>query len=129
MCWHRSDPLRELSALLVADGDTSGGSEHPQSGTADVGERHIDLCQREGLGVGDQPSEPQPHRSRIIEDPVKGGADRVQVEQRLVDIENDDRSMNHRTLLSWVKTTMGGIGQMTGVTTMPPRERLAPPAG
>ena len=87
-----SEPVGELGAVGVADRDATGGGEHPQHRTADVGERHIDASERERLGVRDQPGKPQPHGAGVIEEPVEGRADRLQVEQGLVDVEDDDRS-------------------------------------
>ena len=39
---HRGEPVGELGTVGVADRDATGGGEHPQYRTADVGERHID---------------------------------------------------------------------------------------
>jgi hypothetical protein len=49
--------------------------EHPEHGTADVGERDVDAGQRERLGVGDQPGEPQAHGGGGRDpDDVEGGS-------------------------------------------------------
>jgi hypothetical protein len=90
---HGGEPVGELRTVGVTDGDVTRGGEHPEHGTADVGERDVDARERERLGVGDQPGEPQAHGGGVIENPVKGGADRLEVEQGLVDVEDDDRSL------------------------------------
>src|SRR6185312_7359615 len=75
----------------VSDRDVARGGEHPEHGTADVGERDVDAGERERLRVEDQVGEPQAQGGGVVEDPVKGGAERIEVEQRLVDVEDDDR--------------------------------------
>jgi hypothetical protein len=95
MGWHRGEPVRELGRVLVGDRDAACRCEHSQNGAPDVCERHVHAGERERLGVGDQVGEPQPQRGGVVEDAVEGGADRVEVEQRLIDVEHDDRSLSH----------------------------------
>ncbi|CAM5732009.1 hypothetical protein SANTM175S_03395 [Streptomyces antimycoticus] len=38
---HAAKPLREFGAVGVADRDVAGGGEHPEHGTADVGEQDV----------------------------------------------------------------------------------------
>jgi hypothetical protein len=72
-----AEPAGELGAVGITDRHAAGGSEHPEHGTADAGERNVDAGQRERLRVGDQPGEPQAHGGGVVENPVKGGTDPV----------------------------------------------------
>ena len=100
-----AEPAGEFGAGGITDRYAAGGSEHPEHGTAGAGERNVDAGQRERLRVGDQPGEPQAHGRGVAENPVKDGADRLEVEQGLVDIEDDDRSLRH-----WDLSFAGGQG-------------------
>jgi hypothetical protein len=96
---HCGEPGRELRTVGVTDRDAAGGGEHLEHGRADVGERDVDAGEGERLGVGDQIGEPQAHGGGVAEYPVKDGADGIQVEQGLVDVEDDDRPLRHRGIL------------------------------
>ena len=92
---HGREPLSELGSVGVAERDVPGSGQHPEHGAADVGERNVHAAERQGLGVRDQVGEPQAQGGRITENPVKCRAERIQIEQGLVDVEDDDRLPGH----------------------------------
>jgi hypothetical protein len=64
---HCGEPVGELGTVGVTDRDAACGGEHPEHGTADVGERNVDAGERERLRVEDQVGEPQAHGGGVVE--------------------------------------------------------------
>ncbi len=94
---HRGEPLGELGSVGRRDRDPPRRGEHPQHSRTDLGKRDVDAGERQRLGVGDQTREPEPHRGRVVEEPVEHRPDRLEIEQSLVDVEHDDGLVGHRT--------------------------------
>lgn len=88
--WPRREPVRQLGRGLFGNRESSGRGGHLEDCSADFGERDIDTGERECLRIDDQIGKPQAHRRPILEDALEDRDHCLQVEQRLVYVEDDE---------------------------------------
>ena len=62
---------------------------------ADVREWNVDARERQRFGIKDQFGEPSAQGQTVAEDTFEGGCEALEIEQRFVDIEDDDGESGH----------------------------------
>ena len=68
---------------------------HFQDRGAYVRERHVDAGERERFGIKDQFGEPSAQGQTVTEDTFEGWCEALEIEQRFIDIEDDEGESGH----------------------------------
>jgi hypothetical protein len=93
---HCREFVGQFLPVAIADPNAADIGQHLHHSPADVGERHVRVGDRQSRGIQDQVREPQPHRAFVAEDALECRRHGLEIEERLVDVENDVRQASHR---------------------------------
>ncbi len=107
---HRGKLVRKLFPVLVIDLDAACIRQHFHYCGADIGERDVAAGHGQGRGIHDEVGEPQAHGALFAEDPPESRLHCFKIENRLVDIEDDQGKSGHIVGLLFVAPGLEFVG-------------------
>jgi hypothetical protein len=88
---HGQHAMLDLGDVIVADFDTVDIGDHRQQSLPEGEVVHVESREGDGHRVHNQMAQPLAHRARIAEDPLEQRCHGLEVDQRLIDVEDQHR--------------------------------------